>query len=70
MNAFTPFTSTAALWRCRTEGEESPAQGERGHHRPESASKDVGLGEEVTLKHRVLYKLGLCTLRSYLVRTR
>ena len=37
---------------------------------PESASKDVGLGEEVALKHRVLYKLELCTLRSYLVRTR
>ena len=37
---------------------------------PESASKDVGLGEEVTLKHRVLYKLELCTLHSYLVRTR
>ena len=37
---------------------------------PESASKDVGPGEEVTLKHRVLHKLELCTLRSYLVRTR
>ena len=54
--------SRAALWRCRTEGVDAPAQVKRGQHRSESvsesvstsacASGDTGLGVEVTVAKR------------------
>ena len=70
-------TSTAELFRCRTEGKDSSAQEEGGNNtglgsarESASASGDAGPRVEATLKDRVPHERELCTLRSYPGRNR